>query len=119
MANTYTWNIKNLQYLTSCNLSGTTLNNVVVKVEWDLIGVSTDGLSGTFNGATPFETSAINLSAFTPYNSLTKDTVISWLQNVVVGTYQAHVYEQIQKQIDAKSVTLSAAGADSLPWVMS
>jgi len=116
MANTYTWNIKNLQYLLSYDISDTTLNNVITRVEWDLIGVNSSGVSGVFTGATPFDPSVISLSAFTAYNDLTQDIVVGWLQNVVVGSYQAHVYEQIQKQIDAKTVAVSSVDINSLPW---
>jgi len=116
MATTYNWNIKGLQYLNTYNLSGTDLNKVVIKVDWDLIGVDTSGVSGTFTGATPFDPSSVSLSGFTPYSSLTQDTIVSWLQNVVTGVYQAHVYEQIQKQIDAKTTPLSSVDASNLPW---
>jgi len=86
MAITYTWEITNLRK--APQLDG--MQNVLVHVRWKKIGTDENGTTGEFQGATP-------LSA-----------------PVVVGTYEQHVNEQIQKQITKKNDPW--ADVDTAPW---
>jgi len=120
MANTYSWKINNLKYLQNyAHPSGTTLTNPVVHVQWTLTGTDSSGNTGIFSGATPFDPSQINPSSFMAYGSLTSATIATWLESVVIGSYQEHVLSQIQTQIDAKSNPVTSVDNSALPWVPS
>lgn len=96
MAITYTWDITNIRK--APQLEGK--DNVVVHVRWTKTGTDENGTTGQFQGATPL---AAPTGDFTPYEQLTKEQVLGWVQAVVVGTYEQHVNEQIQKQITKKN----------------
>lgn len=96
MAITYTWDITNIRK--APQLEGK--DNVVVHVRWTKTGTDENGTTGQFQGATPL---AAPTGDFTPYEELTKEQVLGWVQAVVVGTYEQHVNEQIQKQITKKN----------------
>ena len=96
MAITYTWDITNIRK--APQLEGK--DNVVVHVRWTKTGTDENGTTGQFQGATPL---AAPTGDFTPYEQLTKEQVLGWVQAVVVGSYEQHVNEQIQKQITKKN----------------
>jgi hypothetical protein len=96
MAITYAWEITNLRKANTLN----TLENVVVHVRWKKVGTDENGTTGEFAGATPLTAPD---SDFTPYEELTKEQVLGWIQNIVVGSYEQHVNEQIEKQIIKKN----------------
>jgi hypothetical protein len=109
MAVTYTWKVTGLKTTSFANT-----NNVVVQVYWDKIG--NDGLfEGTFSGATPFDTAKIPQGVkLKPFNKLTEEEVISWIQDTVTGAYEEHVNRQISRQIEeAKGTVVSV----KLPWI--
>lgn len=108
MAVTYTWEVTGLKTTTLNNTS-----NVVVQTYWKKIG--TDGEhTGTFSGATPFSADTMPAgTTFVPFEQLTEETVLSWIQAVVVGDYERHVNDKIQEQIGASSNPVVEA---TLPW---
>ncbi len=94
MATTYSWKV------TSIKVQDEGSNkNAVVQTFWKKIGTGANGNVGEFSGATPFTSANIPQSSFVPFESLTEAKVIEWIQSVVVGNYEAHVNEQIEKQI--------------------
>lgn len=100
MALTYTWKVTGLKK---------TEDGTVVQTYWQKIG--SDGTNeGTFSGATPFSGDPAT-AGFVPFEQLTEEVVLGWIQSVVVGDYEEHVNKQIQKQIDAKAVTEA-----TMPW---
>jgi hypothetical protein len=107
MAITYTWEITNMRK--ASQLDG--LENVLVHVRWKKIGTDENGTTGEFQGATPLSAPS---GDFTPYEELTKEQVLGWVQAVVVGSYEQHVNEQIQKQIIKKNDPW--ADVDTAPW---
>ena len=108
MAITYTWEITNLRK--APQLDG--MNDVLVHVRWKKIGTDENGTTGEFQGATPL--SAPEAEGFTAYENLTKEQVLGWVQAVVVGQYEQHVNEQIQKQIIKKNDPWADVG--TAPW---
>ena len=109
MAIAYEWNISTLKKTTANNLSG-----VVIGTNWTCIGTDEQGDTGSFPGATPF--SHIDPDNFIPFEDLTKQIVISWIQTAVTGiawdsayppetangSTWIHIQDQIQKQINSK-----------------
>lgn len=105
---THTWKITKIKTVDTENVT-----DAVVQTYWQKIGTDKNGNEGIFTGATPFLQSSINPETFVPYAQLTEQTIIGWIQNVVVGSYAEYVNDQIQKQIDAKSIK-----TPELPWTV-
>jgi hypothetical protein len=105
---TYTWKITEVKTADTENVT-----DAVVQTYWEKIGTDENGNEGVFSGATPFLQSSIDPENFVPYTELTEEIVLGWIQNVVVGDYEQHVNEQIQKQINLKSIK-----EPDLPWAL-
>lgn len=110
MAITYTWEITSLKVRDVSSEK----QNAVVQTYWKKVGTDENGNEGSFSGATPFTVDPTdNDGPFVPFEELTEADVIAWIQSVVVGSYEDHVNQQIQKQIDEK---ISPITDKTLPW---
>lgn len=110
MSINYTWKINNIKVK---NVSEKK-ENAVVQTYWQKTGIDENGNEGSFTGATPFTVDPTDDSGpFTPFELLTEEEIISWIKTVVVGVYEDHVNEQIQKQINNKISPITEA---ILPW---
>jgi hypothetical protein len=105
---TYTWKITEVKTIDTENVT-----DAVVQTYWQKIGTDENGNEGIFTGATPFLQSSINPENFIPYAELTEETILEWIQEVVVGSYEQHVNDQIQKQINLKNIK-----TPGLPWTV-
>ncbi len=109
MSITYTWKVTGIKVKDEGPNA-----NAVVQTYWTKTGEDEDGITGTFNGATPFTSTTMpEGSTFVPFAELTEETVLGWIQDVVVDNYETHVDEQIQKQIDAIKNPVTEP---TLPW---
>ncbi len=108
---TYKWELTRLRKADIGDLSG-----VVVQTYWTCTGKSSDGYSGTFLGATPFDPSAVDPENYTAFESLTEQQVLGWIKSVVAGPYKEHVEGSIKRQIDAQRAVTTEVAADELPW---
>lgn len=110
MTITYTWKITSLKTKNEGNN-----RNAVVQTYWQKIG--TDGThEGIFSGATPFTSTTMpEGDVFIPFEQLTEEMVIGWIQDVVTAnpTYEAHINEKIQEEIDGKH---SPVTETPMPW---
>ena len=80
MTITYTWKVTELK-----TVNTTDLTEVVVQTYWEKIGTNENGISANFSGATPFTASSVTPNIFVPFNELTQEIVLGWIQEVVVG----------------------------------
>lgn len=85
--------------------------DVVFTVHWTLTGTD-----GTYVGSV-YGSQGVSLNPdvpFTPYDQLTEEQVIGWVQDAMgaeqVATYEANVAQQIEDQINPPVVT------PPLPW---
>lgn len=86
----------------------------IVQTYWQKTGTDENGNQGTFSGATPFTIDPIDEDGpFVAFDQLTEQDVINWIQTVVVGSYEEHVNNKIQEQIQQKITPMVEA---SLPW---
>lgn len=109
MAITYTWKVTSLKTKTE----GQNVN-AVVQTYWTKTGTDENGNTGVFSGATPFTTTTMpEGSTFVPFEELNEETVLGWIQGIVVGSYEEHVNGVIAKQIDEKVNVVSEV---KLPW---
>lgn len=113
MALTYTWKITGLKKRDQVNAEGVTLTGAVVQTYWEVKGTDENGDSGSFSGATPFTAENVPAGSFAAFETLTEETVLGWIQNVVNNdvSYKQHIDERIISQIDAANVTDAA-----MPW---
>jgi len=102
----YTWKVTGLKAIDLPNEP-----NAVIQTYWTKTGTDEEGNEGMFPGATPFPSSSIDPENFIPFDQLTEEIVLGWIQAVVVGNYELHVNTQIQKQIDSKKIK-----DEPLPW---
>lgn len=114
MAVTYTWAVTGLKTRNETNADGVVLNNAVVQTYWKKTGTDENGNEGTFSGATPFTAADVPEGEFVAFESLTEETVLGWIQAVVVDSYEEHVNAQIQKQID---LAINPVVESDMPWV--
>jgi len=92
MANTYTWLVDSLD----CIPSQDGQTNVVSCVHWRV-----NGTDGTHN-ATVYGTQQLTYtpgSQFTAYSSLTKDTVIGWVQSAMGNEQVVSIENNLDNQI--------------------
>jgi hypothetical protein len=88
--------------------------NYVVNVLWELTGV--DGVyTATLGGNTVFSSS--QTSNFIPYDQLTNEIVIGWVQNALGADGVASYEATVQGQINAKMNPPVSPQITPLPWV--
>jgi hypothetical protein len=107
----YTWKLTKLK---RCSIN--TIENAIVQTYWELTGTDEDGNTGTFSGATPFDINTIDSENFTPYEELTEELILGWIQAVVVGAYKERVEKSIADQIQLKKSTIVEDDEKSFPW---
>lgn len=109
MTITYTWKV------TGIKTKDEGVNtDAVVQTYWTKTGTDENGNQATFSGATPFTSTTMpEGDTFVPFSELTEEMVLDWIKDVVVGQYEAHVNEQIQKDIQLKSNPIRDS---ALPW---
>lgn len=98
MTITHTWHIISLQ---TRNQGPNT--DAVVQVFWRKVGADEHGNTGEFLGSTPMTSEFVAEGQFVPFNQLTEEMVLGWIQEVVTGDYAAHVDKLIAQQINDKA----------------
>jgi hypothetical protein len=111
MSTTYSWKITSIKKVDTPNLPG-----VIFQTHWKKIGTDSDGNTGEFNGATPFDPKTVDPENFTAFENLTEEQVLGWIQAVVVGDYERHVNSRIAEQIEAKRNPSEEVSDGALPW---
>jgi hypothetical protein len=103
---TYTWDIFRLD----CAPSENGLTDVVKTIHWILQGQDENGITASFSNSYPLPSPSPE--AFTDYATLTKETVISWLEsNLDVGYLHTYLANEIASKYNPPITPLP------LPWV--
>ena len=98
----YNWTISALD----CEVSKDGLSNVVETIHWRLSVTNEDGVSAETYGAQSVPTP--NPESFTEFDSLNKETIVSWLEAVMdVEEKKTLLDEQLNSIINPKRVTLT------------
>jgi len=108
---TYTWKLTSVK---KRNIGD--LNGVILQTYWKKIGTDANGNVGEFSGATPFDPAQVNPNNFISWDQLTEEVILGWIKEVVVGSYEQHVNQQIQKQIDQKINAADEVSDGQFPW---
>lgn len=109
MVITYTWKVTEVN-----TRNENDFENAIVQTRWEKIGTDEDGNTGTFSGATPFTTEGMDPDNFVPFNELTEETVLGWIQGIVVGSYEEHVNGRILEGINSTKNPINTSV--TLPW---
>ena len=109
MTITYTWSIVDMKTKNE-TIDGVTYENAVIKTYWIKKGTDENGNVGMYSGVTRF--AYRGEGTFIPYEDLTEEIVLGWIQAVVEG-YSYRVDEEIHKQINERANRISELG---LPW---
>lgn len=94
--NTYNWVVESLDCVPSADGQA----NVVSNVHWRVYG--TDGATPTPNTACVYGVQPLTYTAGSPfiaYSSLTKDTVIEWVQAAIGAEQVASIKQNLDNQI--------------------
>ena len=98
----YNWTISALD----CEVSKDGLSNVVETIHWRLSVTNEDGVSAEIYGAQSVP--APNPESFTEFDSLNKETIVSWLEAIMdVEEKKTLLDEQLNSIINPKRVTLT------------
>lgn len=123
MNNTYTWNIKLLECIPLIDGQ----NNVVSKVHWIVNAISDEGINVPMPNNTtdfvPYTTSTSGVqaltfdakNAFIIYDSLTKDTVVGWVQEAMGADAVTALQEVLDKRLEA--LANPPIVTPPLPWL--
>ena len=116
MALTYEWELTGLRKQNADNLS-----DVIVGTQWKVTGTDEDGNKGTFNGATPFKMSDVDVNNFTEYSQLTQEQVLGWIKEVVSGSnsstnYWTHINGRILEQVNITKYNRVEVSTTDFPW---
>lgn len=111
MSITYNWKLTSIKKTSTPDLT-----DVIVQTYWEVTGTDENGNSGLFIGGTPFDKSTVNSTNFVPYESLTAEIVMSWVQSSVNATYWDRIEEQIIKQINDKINPIQEVSGNNFPW---
>lgn len=75
-------------------------SNAVVQTYWRKTGTDENGNEGKFDGATPFTSVDVPEGEFVPYDELTEEMVLSWIQPIAEEpNYRAHINDSIAAKI--------------------
>ena len=107
----YTWKLIKLKRVTT-----SVVEDAVVQVYWELTGTDEDGNTGVFNGDISFDLSTVDLENFIPYQDLTEDLILGWVQAMVVGVYKEGLEKSIAHQIEQKKLIILEDDESSFPW---
>ena len=107
MALTYEWKLTALR-----KQNTDTLNNIVVGTQWKIIGTDSDGNTGIFNGATPFEAKDVNGDGFIDYQDLTEE--IDYI-NKFISEQQTLTFKQFMEEAPANNASATPGVAGFTP----
>jgi hypothetical protein len=74
--------------------------NAVVQVYWALVGTNESGQTSRVYGTSTFSTNELNSNEdFIPFDQVSDETIVSWIQNSVSEEQDTHMKNLIQQEI--------------------
>lgn len=92
---TYTWSLESFKKRNTSEL-----NNIIVQTYWSKTGTDENGNSATFMGATPFDISSVDPNNFVPYEDLTEEIILSWIQSIDYDHVNMTIERMIMDKLD-------------------
>ncbi len=72
--------------------------NALVQVYWALVGTNESGQTGSVYGTSTFSTNELT-GNFIPFDEVTDETIVSWIQNRVTEEQDSYMKTNIQQQL--------------------
>lgn len=108
---TYSWEILKFATRSQTNAEGVELQDAVVSVQWRKTGYDSEGNRGSIVGYTTLSAESIDQGSFVPFDSLTEELVVGWLESSIPA-YKMEAYDKtIQDKINKLHTTEKA-----VPW---
>ncbi len=113
MTITYTWEIDMMHMK-----SDVEIDDAIVEVHWSKHGKTEDGIIGRCPGMSKFSIKDVNPNNFIPVKELSKEQVLTWIQNTITKKNMKYIDTQIQGYIDFQinGTTDKTLTYDNLPW---
>lgn len=105
----YTWKIDHISVKNAGDLK-----DAVYRVHWFKMGTDEEGNTGRFYGATEFDHSTLDPDAFVPFDEITEELMISWIQSKITPELDDHYNNLIAKDLEGRKNPERAVMA---PWV--
>lgn len=106
---TYTWKLFSIK---TENVSEA-LQQAVVHAKWRKTGTDEDGNVGMFDGVCRFSVANVTPETFIPYDQLSEEIVLGWVQDILNRGGMDRIDHLIQKQINENK---TQTPGDTLPW---
>lgn len=84
----------------------------VVQTYWKVTGTDENGVSASFNGATPFSPDR-TLETYVPFAELTEETVLEWIKSSISDYSKDEIIKGIETEIKSRSISLESK---EFPW---
>jgi hypothetical protein len=107
----YSWQVLKFSTRDQTNADGTILPNAVVRIKWKRFGIDSDGNSAYILGYTNLTAEHMSEESFAPFESLTEEMVISWLESAISTEKMNEFNDKIQEKINKRSTTIR-----EVPW---
>jgi hypothetical protein len=99
----FSWEIVSMATKDETNVDGVVLQNAVVQIQWKRIGTDGNGVTHNFLGNSFMTAENVSEENFVPFFSLTKEIVVSWLENKLGSGELDKIDEIIAKRIEKKN----------------
>ena len=93
----YSWNIVNATIRDT-----ESLNKVVVNCVWKKTGEDADGNIGIYYGNTQFSLDTLDPDTFIDFDSLTEETMLTWIQSRISEEVDSQINECILMDLEKK-----------------
>ena len=93
----YTWKVVNTTIKDSPDTP-----SIVVSCNWVKSGEDENGNLGQFYGCTTFDINTVDYDSFIPFDELTEDIVLSWIQDRIDENFSNHIDKVISDDIEKK-----------------
>lgn len=108
---TYSWEILKFATRSQVNSEGVELTDSVVSVQWRRTGYDSEGNRGSVVGYTVLSAENVDSDSFVPFDSLTEDLVVSWLESAIsaekLNSYDSTIQDKINRQVTTEK---------AVPW---
>ena len=90
----YTWRIVNATIKDTPDTQ-----KIVIYCNWSKTGEDADGNKGQYYGSTSFDISSIDAETFIPFDQITEDVMLSWVQSKISEESEAKINQAIDDNI--------------------
>jgi hypothetical protein len=96
----YTWHISKLGLKDQINQEGQLLEDAIVYVHWKKIAEDTNGTKVSYVGETELSASNVSSDSFINLNLVSKEDVISWVENSLSKRDKENIEKILLKKIE-------------------